>query len=140
MKWKVWLIMLVSAMALLAACSNNNNGSDEIKMLDVEFKVPETTDVGQTVELKAIVTYGGENVKNADTVEFEYWEKGNKDKSTMVDATNNGDGTYTAEIFFDHVGIYEMFAHTTAKNLHTMPKKSITVGKGSATDEDHTGE
>ncbi|ASK64049.1 hypothetical protein CFK37_18750 [Virgibacillus phasianinus] len=134
MRKKVWLFVLISAIALLAACTNNDeeSGTDEIKMLEVEFAVPETADVGETVELKAIVTYGGEQVKDADKVEFEYWEKGNEDSSTKLKATNNGDGTYTADVSFDHKGVYEMYAHTTAKDLHTMPKKSITVGDAKA--------
>ena len=29
---------------------------------------------------------------------------------------------------FDHDGVYYMFAHTTARGLHTMPKQKLTVG------------
>lgn len=140
MKSKIWMFILISVMTLLTACSNNDGGSAELKMLEVEFEVPKTAEVGETIELKAIVTYGGESVMEADTVKFEYWKKGKKDKSSMVKATNNGDGTYTAEVSFNHDGVYEMFAHTTAKQMHTMPKKSITVGKSSAGSGSQTGE
>src|SRR5699024_10743184 len=61
-------------------------------------------------------------------VVFEYWEQGNEEDSINVDAVNNEDGTYTAEIDFYHDGAFEMYAHTDAKELHTMPKKAVAVG------------
>lgn len=124
------LLLLVA----LAACGDKEDSKkseeEELKTLDVEFVVPETAEVGETVELKATVTYGGEKVVDADEVEFEYWLQGNKEESLTVKAHNNEDGTYTAEVSFDADGIYEMYAHTTARELHTMPKISITIGDG----------
>lgn len=29
-----------------------------------------------------------------------------------------------------------MYAHTTARDLHTMPKKSITIGEGISADQE----
>ncbi|WP_339226708.1 FixH family protein [Oceanobacillus sp. FSL K6-2867] len=141
MKKTYLLIISFLIAAALTACGNSgeNEGSqesEELKSLDVEFEVPEKADAGETVELKAAVTYGDEKVKDADEVEFEYWEQGNEENSTKVKADNKGDGTYTAEITFDSDGIYEMYAHTTARDLHTMPKKSITIGEGAGTDTD----
>ncbi|RYG71486.1 hypothetical protein EU245_14000 [Lentibacillus lipolyticus] len=140
MKKSIWTILVVLALALLAACgsddSNNNseqesdNAEEELKELEVDFDVPETAEVGETIQLKATITYGDEKVKDAQEMEFEYWEQGNEDDSTMVQSTNNEDGTYTAEVTFDKDGVYEMYAHTTARDMHTMPKKSITVGNG----------
>lgn len=133
--------MLVLLIGLLAACSNetengNKQGTDELKMLEVEFQVPAKSDIGETIELKAIVTYGDEKVKDADEVQFEYWEKGNEEDSTKIKSNNNGDGTYTAEVSFDTEGIYEIYAHTTARDLHTMPKKSITIGESTSADQE----
>ncbi|MGY0694869.1 FixH family protein [Virgibacillus sp. FSP13] len=127
----VWAFIVVLLVTTLAACGEDEKESQDMepKALHVEFPVPETTTVGESVELKAIVTYGDEKVKDADEVKFEYWEKGNEDNSTMIEANNNDDGTYTAEVTFDHEGVFEMYAHTTARDLHTMPKKSITVSK-----------
>lgn len=126
-----FLFILALALAILTACSaNKDEGAeslDELKALEVEFEVPEQAEVGETILLKAIVTYGDEKVENADEVIFEYWEEGNKDESTMIDSTNNGDGTYTAEITFKSDGVFSIYAHTTARGMHTMPKKTITV-------------
>ncbi|WP_106497842.1 FixH family protein [Lentibacillus sp. Marseille-P4043] len=125
----IGIFIVVLLVTVLAACGEDEKESQDMepKALHVEFPVPDTTSVEEPVELKAIVTYGDEKVKDADEVKFEYWEKGNEDDSTMVEAKNNDDGTYTAEVTFDHEGEFEMYAHTTARDLHTMPKKSITV-------------
>src|SRR5699024_4109960 len=104
---------------------NNTSQSEELKMLEVDFVVPEEADVDETVELKAIVTYGDEKVDDADEMEFEYWMEGDRDNSTFVDGENNGDGTYTVDVTFDEGGTYDMYAHTTARALHTMPKKRL---------------
>ncbi|MEK5441186.1 FixH family protein [Fredinandcohnia sp. FSL W7-1320] len=136
MKRKTGMLLFVLITGLLAACGNEDKNeekdqmSQELVPLEVEFIVPEKAEAGEKVLLKAVVTYGEEKVKDADEVKFEYWETGNQGDSTMVESTNKNDGTYIAEVTFDHDGVYEMYAHTTAKDMHTMPKKSITVGEG----------
>ncbi|WP_042224839.1 FixH family protein [Oceanobacillus manasiensis] len=128
---------LFFVLAMLVACGGKGNTNEaetmeEPAILEVDFSVPETADTNETVELKATVTYGEEDVKDADKVLFELWEKGKKDESWEVESTNNEDGTYTAETSFEKDGVYEMYAHTDARELHTMPKKKITVGSGEA--------
>lgn len=120
-----WLLVSTFLLTVLVAC-----GDDELSILEVEFEVPETVEVGETVELKATVTYGDDMVTDADEVVFEVWEKGKRDDGDMIDALNHEDGTYTTEVTFDHDGIFEMYAHTTARDMHTMPKKEIVVGEG----------
>ncbi len=139
------MLLFILIIGLLAACGNQdqNEESDqatqELVPLEVEFIVPEKVGVGEEIQLKAVVTYGDEKVKDADEVKFEYWESENQGESTMVESKNNGDGTYTAEVTFDQDGVYEMYAHTTAKDMHTMPKKSITIGEGASAipEEEH---
>ena len=126
-----WLVCIFT----LIACGSNNQvdeGDGELLSLDVEFELPEQAEVGETVELKATVTYGNEMVTDADEVVFEHWLTGNEDDGTMLESTNHEDGTYTAKVTFEEDGVYEIYAHTTARDLHTMPKKSITVGDGQA--------
>lgn len=129
-----WLLMMMLILAAaLVACGGNDTDtgdSDELEMLEVEFDVPETADVDEPVELEAYVTFGDEPVVDADEVEFEIWEMCDKDNSVSETPTNNKDGTYTLEYTFTEDGIYEMYAHTTAHAMHTMPKKEITVGSG----------
>lgn len=131
---KLFLLILALTLTILTACSGTKDEGteilDELEVLEVEFEVPEKADVGETILLKAIVTFGDEKVDDADEVDFEYWEEGNEDDSTTIESTNNGDGTYTAEITFERDGVFSIYAHTTARALHTMPKKSVIVGKG----------
>lgn len=118
---------------VLAACGGDDDDSnveDELDMLEVDFTVPEDAEVGEAVELEAYVTYGGEDVSDADEVDFEIWEMCDKDNSVHETPTNNDDGTYTLEYTFDDDGIYEVYAHTTAHDMHTMPKKEIKIGEG----------
>lgn len=134
MKNKFGLISLIMTIAILAACGDNSNNSEELKMLEVDFELPETAAIDEDVELKATVTYGDEKVTDADQMEFEYWPEEDRDDSTFIDGENNEDGTYTAEVSFEEDGVYEIYAHTTAEALHTMPKKSIEIGNVSEND------
>lgn len=122
-------MILLLIVGLVAACGGNNSHdheSDELVPLEVEFTVPETTTAGETVELHAFVTYGDEDVTDANVV-FEIWEVNDEDNSVKIDAENNGDGSYTIDYTFDEPGTYEMYAHTDAHDLHTMPKRQVVV-------------
>ncbi|GAB3797665.1 FixH family protein [Virgibacillus kimchii] len=114
-----FLFILALTLVILTACSGNEDEAveelDELESLEVEFEVPETAEVGETILLKATVTYGDEKVDDADEVNFEYWEEGNEDESITIESTNNEDGTYTAEVTFENDGVYSMYAHTTAR-------------------------
>jgi len=129
-------LLMYSMIVLLIILSACGNSDDDIHFLEVDFIVPETAEVGETVELKAIVTYGDESVTDADEVVFEVWEKNDRDNGEMLDAINHEDGTYTIELSFDHDGIFEMYAHTTARDMHTMPLKEIVVGAGGEYEDD----
>lgn len=130
---KILFLLLASIVGFLAACSDDSEAEgdmEELVPLEVDFIVPETADPGETVELEAVVTYGEENVEDADEVAFEYWLSGNEDDSITIEGEHTENGSYVAEVTFEEDGIYEMYAHTTARGLHTMPLKSITVGEG----------
>ncbi|NLI68169.1 MAG: FixH family protein [Bacilli bacterium] len=126
---KIFLFALVGiVLGVLAACGGNEGVDelDELVPLEVEFTVPETAKVGEPVELHAFVTYGDENVTDAKVV-FEIWNVEDRENSVNIDAENHGDGSYTIEYTFEEPGTYEMYAHTDAHNLHTMPKKQVIV-------------
>lgn len=135
-------IFVIGILSLfLASCGNsgNNEPSDEIpEELVVELEVQETADVNEAVPFKSTVTQGDEKIKDADEVEFEVWEDGKKEDSEMIEAKNNKDGTYEAEKAFERDGVYTVQVHVTARGLHTMPKKTVTVGEGAA--EEHHDE
>lgn len=123
MRSKMWVLLIGLIFVVLSAC-----GEKELPMLEVEFELPEFADVGDTIELKAVVTYDNKPVKDAKEVDFEYWENDAKDESITLKSTNHKDGIYTAEITFENDAVYSIYAHTTAEGLHTMPLRSIIVG------------
>ncbi|SES93901.1 YtkA-like [Oceanobacillus limi] len=128
----------------LAACTNNDSNADdqeeELATLDVELQVSEAIEVNEKLEMKAAVTYGDEPVPDAEEVEYEVWEEGQKDNSILIEATNHEDGSYTAETTFEKDGIFHVQVHVTAEGLHTMPKQEVTVGDGGNYPDAESGE
>lgn len=144
MKKLFWMIAVVFAMTALAAC---NSGADKkevekpkavqkkVEPLEAVLDVPEKAAVNENIAMKATVSQGDEKVADADEVKFEVWEEGKKEESKMIKAKNNKDGTYEAKTAFDHDGLFTVQVHVQARDLHTMPLKPVTVGKGAT--EDH---
>lgn len=138
---KISVFLLFSLpLFMLVACGNNNQSDvdtdlSELEILEANLEVTEEVDVDDTVEMNADVTYGDEDVDDADEVVFEVWEENDKDNSEMIDSTNNGDGSYTADTTFDHDGLFHIQVHVTAREMHTMPKKEVTVGDGGNYDD-----
>ncbi|MDN4493161.1 FixH family protein [Ureibacillus aquaedulcis] len=134
---KKWLLSLIAVPALLVGCSSNEPEVDTNEVpidaaaleVVVDILTPEKVAVNETVELAAHITQNKENVNDADSVEFEVWESGYRDDGQMIDGEFDADGVYKADITFDHDGVYYMFAHTTARGLHVMPKQQIIVGE-----------
>jgi len=117
---------------VISACGTGNEETEELEdlpTLEVAFDPPETAEVGETVELVAEVTYDNELVTDASQMDFEYWYEDEEDDSETVEAKNNDDGTYSVDVTFDKDGEYSIYAHTTAHELHTMPKASIEVSE-----------
>lgn len=133
---KKWLLCLLAVPALLVGCASDENEVDtneepiDAAALEVMVHIltPEEVKVNETVELAAHVTQNKENVNDAESVEFEVWESGYRDDAQVIEAELDADGVYKADITFDHDGIYYMYAHTTARGLHIMPKQQIIVG------------
>ncbi len=119
---------------LLAACNSQAENDEqqlekeEVKGIQVDFELPEEAKVGETVMLQTTVTYGeDELVRDAEEMTFEYWNVEDENNTVEVEATNQEDGTYSAEVTFEEPGTYEIYAHTTARDIHSMPKKAITI-------------
>lgn len=137
MKKTIGSFMLMVALLSLAACGNEAKSQDDEvpAILEVQLEVAEHVEIDEQVDLKAVVTQGDEDVADADEVQFEIWEDGKKEESTMIDAVNNEDGTYEAETTFDHDGAFTVQVHVTARGMHNMPKQTVTVGEGAGGEE-----
>ena len=130
---KLFLTLAMTAV-LAVGCGAEDDavdtlGSGEVPVeIIVEVLTPEKLNVGEATTLEVKVTQGGEVVNDADSVDFEVWESGLRDEGTMIDGEFTEDGVYTAEYTFDHDGVYYMYAHTTARGMHVMPKQQFIVG------------
>lgn len=130
------LAISTALIALLATgCGQNdedtNASTDEevsLVPITVDLTVPETGKAGESVQLSAAVTQGDEKVTDADDVEYEIWEEGKKEDSWMVKSKQKTDGVYEAESKFEKDGLYHVQVHVTARDMHTMPMKDITIG------------
>ncbi|MFF5995282.1 FixH family protein [Lysinibacillus sp. KU-BSD001] len=127
------LFLTLAATAVLAAgCGQEkvdtiDSGEMPVEVI-VDVLTPTELQPNEAVTLEVKVTQGGEVVDNADSVEFEVWESGHKDEGTMLEGELTKDGVYVAEYTFDHDGVYYMYAHTTARGMHVMPKHEMVVG------------
>ncbi|MCZ2257857.1 FixH family protein [Sporosarcina sp. G11-34] len=134
MKRKFLMFLFILVLGVMAACSKDEEKVEEedvvILPIAVELTVPEAADVSETIKMESLVTQGEEKVEDASLVEFEIWEEGKKTESIMVDSINEKEGIYSAETTFDHDGLFHIQVHVTARNMHTMPTKTVTVGNG----------
>lgn len=132
-KFTLWFSLL--SLMLLAACGSSNNNEnksgnmDEVpSMVEVEIKLPETIELNEEVKLEALVTQGDENVEDANEVTFEVWKQGQEADHEMLEANNDGEGIYSISKTFEEEGFYYVVAHTTARDMHVMPREEVTVG------------
>jgi|SRR5690625_3785285 len=135
---KKWILLVVLGI-FLVGCSSNDEGQEhdehnhdehhdeDVAGLEVDFQLPEQASVGEVVELKAIVTSNGEPITDAEEMDFEYWNVEDDANTTHIIGEHTENGEYKAEVTFTEPGTYEIYAHTTANGLHTMPKKAIEI-------------
>lgn len=139
------LISSILAILILSACAAKEKPKstlDEVpEILKVELTVPETAIAGEEVTFSAAVSQGKKDiVEDADEVIFEILNlnSGSKD---MVEASLNKHKHYSIAYTFETNGSYDITSHVTARDMHTMPKKQVTVtgGKENAGEtEDHS--
>ena len=100
---KKMMIVMCVALALLAGCGKE----EEIpKLLNVDLTVePTKGERDEPVTFKAKVTYGEEEVKDADDVSFEIW-LANSENHEKIAATHKGNGIYELEKSFNEEGTY----------------------------------
>ncbi|MDQ0217928.1 hypothetical protein ELQ35_00325 [Peribacillus cavernae] len=135
-----WLILTLAVLALLGGCATSEQKEEMPKMLNVDFTVqPEKAKLDEPVSFEAKVTYGDEKVTDADEVTFEIW-RSQSDKHEKLEAVNGDDGIYKLEKAFSEEGTYYVYAHVTAKRMHTMPKKEFIVGEPSAPEKKGSGQ
>ena len=130
---KKWFYSLVAVPFLLVGCGDDPEvetleTAEVPAIVDVHIQTAEQLNAGETIQLAARVTQDEEAVNDAKEVKFEVWESGLRDEGEMLDGKLTEDGIYVADYTFDHDGVYYLFAHTTARGMHVMPKQELIVG------------
>jgi hypothetical protein len=137
-------LAIVSILAALTLCACGSKEepkattADEVpEMLEVDLTVPETAVAGEEVTFTAAVTQGDEIVEDANEVKFEVLNLSSGEKE-MIDGSLNEDKLYTIDYTFESNGTYDITSHVTARTMHTMPTKqiSITGGKEATSEPD----
>lgn len=122
------LIILLFTLLILSACSKEEAKQREKapEMIEVTITTPEKIKAQEETTINASVLQGKEKVTDANEVKFEIWKSG-QDDHEMVEAKHDQDGIYSVKKTFTEGGNYFIVAHTTARHMHSMPKKEITV-------------
>ncbi|WP_345242265.1 FixH family protein [Pontibacillus salipaludis] len=131
------LIFLTFSIFLLAACGGESNGDndsqstsdEEVKMLNVDLTTDPTSEnvePGKPFTIQAAVTFGEEEVNDAEEVRFEFWKKGEEHEEVDAEFTENGN--YVLKKTVEEPGVYYVISHVTARGMHNMPQKEIVVG------------
>lgn len=132
--WKKMGVMLLISVAIIAGCSNEHQGHDNMDMnmgmstsdlIKVELHVPRDIQVNQQVTFTAHVSQDDKDVVDADKVEFEWWIEGGEHHKAEV--KHSADGDYVLEQTFEEPGTYTIISHVTVKSMHSMPKKTFEV-------------
>lgn len=57
MRIELWMVILFSLLAILTACTDEKSNEEpgDIKMIAVDFELPETAAIDESIELKATV-------------------------------------------------------------------------------------
>jgi YtkA-like len=130
----IWLPVMLTV--TLAACSNDHSAEEEPQFLDVVLTVnPEKAEANESVVFEAKVTYGEEEVRDADEVKFEIW-RANAKEHEKIPVEHAENGIYRLEKTFEEEGTYYIYSHVTARRMHNMPKKEFVIGQPSAPEEE----
>jgi len=140
-KFSTLAIACILLIALLSGCSGSKSGmnhdgmnmdmdmsEDAMNPIKVEIILPEQIAANKDLVLQAKVTQTDKPVDDAKEVMFELW-RGDEQEHEKIEAKLTSDGIYQIEKQFAEPGDYTMIAHVTAREMHTMPKKTFQVTK-----------
>lgn len=110
---------------LLVGCSSSE---EEFVFPEAEFTMSsDVVKVNEPLTFQVKITAGEKEVKDAD-VGFEYWlEEKADEEHTTIPAKNAGSGIYTGEVSPSEPGIYSVYYHADALDMHLMNKYQFTV-------------
>ncbi|OPA74667.1 hypothetical protein BVG16_23195 [Paenibacillus selenitireducens] len=126
------------SIALLVGCSSETMDHDMMNMdmssdasltpIKVEILLPDPMHTKQKQVLQAKVTQGDQVVDDAKEVLFEVW-RSDQQEHDKIKGVLAADGIYEAEMEFGSAGEYQVIAHVSARDLHTMPSAKFTISE-----------
>ena len=123
-------MMIIFAGLFSIACSQQEV-EEEPQFLDVQLTTSsEKAEVNEEIVFEAKVTYGEEEVEDADEVKFEIW-RANAEEHEKIVVEHSENGIYRLTRAFEEQGTYYVISHVTARSMHNMPKKEFIVGEPS---------
>lgn len=134
---KKLFLLLVSLLAVgfMTACSQQEDKDAEPQFIDVKLSVtPEKGELNEPVTMEAKVTYGDEDVTDAE-VQFEIW-RAHDEEHEKIEIEHAENGIYRFEKSFEQEGTYYVISHVTAKEMHNMPKKEFVIGEASEPEDE----
>jgi len=106
----------------------NMNMNMSMEPIEVELRwSPDEIVVNQKITFEALVTQDSAPVDDAKEVLFEVKSKDYEDHKLEFQGKLVGDGIYQAEGIIKLAGVYTVTSHVTARSLHSMPSKELTV-------------
>ncbi|MHA6483183.1 hypothetical protein ACX1C1_14915 [Paenibacillus sp. strain BS8-2] len=124
LKFKMTTVILALAILVgLSGCSSSSEGSVDPANVDATVTTdPAPAAVNQEVQLA--VLFSGIELDKSATVSFEIRSG---DKSEFVDASYQGNNTFSSPYSFTRTGINEVFIHLYSGDLHVTKKKPVEV-------------
>lgn len=133
---RLFVIIMAIILGLLTTACAKQEVEDEPQFLDVQLTAkPEKAELNEEITFEAKVTYGAEEVKDADEVKFEIWRSQAEEHEKIV-VEHDENGIYRLDKSFKEEGTYYIIAHVTARSMHNMPKSEFVVGSPSEPEED----
>ncbi len=125
-----YLFVLICSLSLVG-CGNTPEEAtacqNPLVPVEVDLQL-EDMKVGQVMTISAFVSHDGIPVDNANEVVFEIWEHGNEEYHFIEETINVGEGLYSLNWTFEKEGVYYVYYHVTACDMHRMEKHQIVIG------------
>ncbi|TES56385.1 hypothetical protein E2L07_05375 [Halalkalibacterium halodurans] len=129
---KYFIFLSLALLMILSACSTEEKTSDCSNTLvpieiDSGYNLSEP-ESNEKVTFSTTITHEGLPVENANQVEFEIWEHGNQEYHHLLKAEKVEPGVYQLDWTFEEEGVYYIYYHVTACDMHRMEKEMVVVG------------
>ncbi|CAM4055175.1 FixH family protein [Mesobacillus thioparans] len=134
---RLLITIMVVLLSMFATACTQDQAEEEPQFLEVDLTAtPEKAVKGEEITFEAKVTYGSEEVDDAEEVKFEIW-RSQADEHEKIVVGHAENGIYRLKKSFEEEGTYYIISHVTARRMHNMPKKEFVVGKPSEPEDEN---